>query len=171
MHRHLDICLSKKDIWLTWLPGFLPVGGPGMDDQGQYGGAFPGCGVRPAHQLTSQPSVHRPTRQNQVWLSHHHGGREEVKTRDPFLYQYMWKPIWMMSKTWKGFTYVNADFVYIMLLMFMHIKNIQIYVLVILVLENLCDVVIFLSGWLCHYQYSCDFLRKTFMSIQCKTMK
>lgn len=43
----------------------------------------------------------------------------------------------------KGFTYVNADFVYIMLLMFIHIKNFQIYVLVILVLENLCDVVIF----------------------------
>lgn len=69
------------------------------------------------------------------------------------------------------FTYVNADLVYIMLLMFIHIKNIQIYELVILVLENLCDVVIFLSGWLCHYQYSCEFLRKTFMSIQCKTMK
>lgn len=89
MHRHLDICILNIDNWLTWLPGFLPVGGPGMDDQGQYGGAFPGCGIRPAHQLTSQPSVHRPTRQNQVWLSHHHGGREEVKTRDPFLYQYI----------------------------------------------------------------------------------
>lgn len=61
-------------IWI------LPEGGPWMDDQGQYGGALPGRGVRPAHQLTSQPSVHRPTRQNQVRLSHHHGGRKEVNT-------------------------------------------------------------------------------------------
>ena len=62
-----------KHFQIRWVPG--------LDDPRVDGGPVPGRGLRPARLLPRQPRLHRPARQDQVRLPHHHGGGKEVTTR------------------------------------------------------------------------------------------
>ena len=49
-----------------------------MDVAWIYGGPLSRGSLSAAAQLSGQACVHRPTREDQIWLPHHNGGREEV---------------------------------------------------------------------------------------------
>ena len=57
------------------------TGGAGRDDKRVYDRTLPGRCLRPTQQHHGQTHLHRPPRQDQVWLPHHHGGREEMTRR------------------------------------------------------------------------------------------
>lgn len=75
------------------------AGRPGLDDAWEYGRTIPGGSFCATNQFSSQPSLHRSSSQNQIWLSHHYGGREKVKRKGNRIKDLMWiKQYWIREK-------------------------------------------------------------------------